>query len=148
MCKKLTERPNYKNRCDSVLLRDLLCGSDERKSHLLCISHSFAPILISHTHTNPSPPPLTIFQSSARTKVTPRWWAYRDTTEEPARRSNTLTLNHSREEQMLLLIYWKKCWLLSAILLQLGRSIKKHDELCVYRPEVVWSFLKILCNTM
>lgn len=41
-------------------------------SHLLCISHSFAPILVSHTHTSPSPPPLTIFQSSPCTEVTPR----------------------------------------------------------------------------
>lgn len=71
-------------------------------SHLLCISQSFVAILISHTQTNPSPPPLTIFQSSACTAVTPMWWAYSETTEEPERRSNTRTLSKSRRkhEQM------------------------------------------------
>lgn len=73
--------------------------------YLLCISHSLAPILISHTHTNPSSPPLTIFQSSAWTEVTPKWWAYREATEEPVRRSNTLTLNHSRKKQITPLYY-------------------------------------------
>lgn len=63
-----------------------------RRSHLLCISHSLLPILISHTHTRPSPPPLTTFQSSARTDVTPSWCAYKDDTQEPERRSNTRTL--------------------------------------------------------
>lgn len=112
-----------------------LGGWEERKSHLLCISHSFAPILISHTHTNPSPPPLTIFQSSACTEVTPRWWAYRDATEEPARRSNTLTLNHSRDEQM-----WNVLFIFS-VSLQLG-----DDASCVYRPEVVGHFWKNYSN--
>lgn len=79
-----------------------------KQSYLLCISHSFAPILISQTHTNPSPPPLTIFQSSACTEVTPKWWAYRDATEEPDLMSNTLTLRHSKEKPKLILSYWEK----------------------------------------
>lgn len=52
-----------------------LGNKEGKKTHLLCISHSFALILSSHTHTSPSPPPLTIFQSSACTAVTPRWCA-------------------------------------------------------------------------
>ncbi|KAG9339603.1 hypothetical protein JZ751_023494, partial [Albula glossodonta] len=56
-----------------------------------------APILISQTHTRPSPPPLTIFQSSAWTAVTPRWWAYSEATgEPPPRRSKTRTLKQKR----------------------------------------------------
>lgn len=112
-CYKQAEKLSYRNtswkmfNSTRVFFFFFSVAQRNEKSHLLCISHSFAPILISHTHTNPSPPPLTIFQSSACTEVTPMWWAYRDTTEEPARRSKTLTLNHSTDEQTLLLIYWE-----------------------------------------
>lgn len=69
-----------------------VANSNRKWPYLLCISHSLAPALRSQTQTRPSPPPLTTFQSSACSAVTPSWWPYSEATVAPLRRSNTRTL--------------------------------------------------------
>lgn len=79
---------SYKHPCNRTLCR---------QNYLACISQSLVPIRWSHTQTKPSSPPLTIFQSSIWTADTPNWWAYREHRDSLLRRSNTLTLNESKE---------------------------------------------------